>query len=82
MILVSYHAAMRMKERKINISEIRAALEKPDSKARENNICISKKIRPSGHLLIVVYKVVYTDYGQYELIITVITTSKITKYFK
>lgn len=82
MIIYSDHALERMAERKIFPQEIINALQNPISKRydEEEKIHAAMRIRTNGYLLIVIYKIVYTDYGNIHLIITVISTSKIKKY--
>lgn len=75
-ILMSTHARQRMETRKISEREILNALNFPDKKLLNNGMNVSMKKRGNKHLLIIIHR----EIGKYQKIITVIDTSKITKY--
>jgi len=77
-IILTNHAKYRMQERKISKSEVVAAILSPDKEGKHDGKSVAMKVRNNMHLLIVYY---VTD-KMLIRVITVITTSKISKYFK
>lgn len=71
--VISRHARKRMLEREIPEKEVMKALLQPDKIGHKNDTTIFKKLRNNGHLLLVISK--------NNKIITVITTSKVSKYY-
>ncbi len=67
-----------MKERAVKKSEVIEAICNPDKKEKQGEKCVVMKIRNNGHLLITYY----VDDVDVLRIITVVTTSKISKYLK
>ncbi len=75
-LLFTKHALERMDERGIAHSEVRDALHFPLKVNRQNDLYVAKRIRANGHLLIVVHLV----QEGFVRVITVIDTSKVSKY--
>lgn len=84
-IVISPHARQRMRERKITELIVQVAVLQPDRVASDKTFSgrfVAKKIvsrphRQSPYLLLVVYEL----RPKVVRVITVISTSKITKYF-
>ncbi len=75
-IIYSMHSLERMKEREITKNEVYDTILSPKKTVRKGATQMSMRIRPNGHLLIVVYTFAIDTYK----IITVIDTSKVNKY--
>lgn len=77
-IVFSRHAEKRMRERRITKSEVREAILNPDRFGEQDFKNFAMKTRKNGQLLIIYY----TDKQKVAHVITVISTSKISKYLK
>jgi hypothetical protein len=77
-IILTQHAKTRMKERKITRTEVFDAISNPDALTRKAGQTVFKKIRKNGQLLIIY---IAEEYAAAH-IVTVITTSKLSKYLK
>lgn len=75
-IVFTKHAKFRMKERKVSFSEVKETIINPAKLCRKSTEYLAMKIRENKHLLLVYYVI---DDGKIK-VITVITTSKISKY--
>ena len=75
-ITYSMHSLERMKEREISKNEVRNTIWAPTKIITKGPTNLAMRIRPNGHLLIVVYTFLIDTYK----IITVIDTSKVNKY--
>jgi translation initiation factor 1 (eIF-1/SUI1) len=72
----SSHALKRMKERGVTRREVKGALDSPEKHVRKNGEKAALKRRANGHLLIVIF----TGTRRSRKVITVIDTSKVSKY--
>ena len=77
-IIFTEHAKHRMLSRSISKVEVINTLFHPDGTSTQGAKTLAKKIRNNGQLLIVCH--VYRE--GYILVITVVSTSKLTKYLK
>jgi len=77
-IAFSNHAEKRMQERHISKSEVREAILNPDRSGKQDFKNFAIKTRKNGQLLITYY----IDKQGVAHVITVISTSKISKYLK
>lgn len=77
-IVFSSHAEKRMKERHILKSEVKEAIRDPDKSVKQDFKNFAMKTRKNGQLLITYY----IDRKEVVHVITVISTSKISKYLK
>jgi hypothetical protein len=75
-IIFSQHARNRMVERNISETEVIEAINFPDKAGNQDDKNFAMKIRDNKQLLITYY----IDKSGITKIITVITTSKISKY--
>lgn len=80
MVLFTRHALLKMQERNITEEEIRYILENPAKIVRQGDEWRAQRMRKNGRLLLIFYKMVYTNFGPAHLIITVFETSKLRKY--
>ena len=82
-IILSSHARMRMRERGLKVEDIRLAITYPDrlefDRTDRHRFLVKKIYHPRTgvrHLLMVIYEVA----GNVAEVVTVISTSKISKY--
>lgn len=76
-IVFTKHAENRMKERNISKKEVIETIKNPYKQGKQKEKNFAMKTRKNGHLLITYY----LDSKGVAKVITVISTSKISKYF-
>ena len=77
-IVFSNHAEKRMKERNILKSEVKETIFNPEKAGKQDFKNFAMKTRKNGQLLITYY----IDKHEVAYVITVISTSKISKYLE
>lgn len=75
-IIFTKHALERMKERKISEKEVKNTIKNPLHKSKDKNRFLAFKLRNNKQLLLVHYVLE----GDKIIVVTVISTSNISKY--